>query len=225
MEPHPHLLHWQVDFLPLSHLGSPLLLIYTTSFLELRLCQACARVSLAGAKTSRRPALELTGRSHSRTLPGGLWVTVATSCTLCMGSREGRRNVPQPSFSSGQPALGTGTVGVPPVRSRHLVSPLGAEQGTPGGRGYGQKPQAQIGIPAQPLTSSVTLDEHLAQAGFIIIRPPQAGGPHPDLQPPGCIVQCRPVTPYRGSECGFFEFLSLTAPSIRPWSAYVWCPD
>ena len=84
---------------------------------------------------------------------------------------------------------------------------------------YGQKPEAQIGIPARPLTSCVTVDEHLAQAGFIIIRHPQAGGPHPDLQHPGCIVQCRPVTPYRRSECGFFEFLSLTAPSIRPWSA------
>lgn len=45
---------------------------------------------------------------------------------------------------------------------------------------YGQKPEAQIGIPARLLTSRMTLDEHLAQAGFIIIRPPppRLGGPN-----------------------------------------------
>ena len=78
---------------------------------------------------------------------------------------------------------------VPWVRRGHLVPPLGAEQGTPGGRVCGQKPEAQIRIPARPLTSRVPVDEHLVQAGFIIIRHPQAGGPHPDLQHPGCTVQ------------------------------------
>lgn len=41
---------------------------------------------------------------------------------------------------------------------------------------YIQKPDSQIGIPARPLTSRVTLAEHLAQAGFIIIRQPPGWG-------------------------------------------------